>query len=42
MYLVFTPFWRPMLAAFITGAAIEVSGGKLCVQDIGAPWGKQI
>ena len=29
-------------AAFITGAAIEVSGGKLCVQDIGAPWGKQI
>ncbi len=29
-------------AAFITGATIEVSGGKLCVQDIGAPWGKQI
>lgn len=29
-------------AAFITGTAIEVSGGKLCVQDIGAPWGKQI
>lgn len=25
-------------AAYITGAAFEVSGGKYCIQDVSAPW----
>lgn len=29
-------------ASYITGAAYEVNGGKLCIQDIGTPWGKAL